>query len=182
MLYSAEVPNNIISTPKLQKDDMKVLFGKEGVEVYKDGKVVLDGELDVLNYIKIVVVEAVDGQVQYLNSNNKVTNGYELWHARLGHISRGKFEDIKRNSLFEDVDIIKKIKCNDGLCEACVMGKQCKLPFNERKDKSHITRPLFQIHSDVCGPISPSTTNQKKYFVTFIDQFTHYCVTYLIRE
>lgn len=38
------------------------------------------------------------------------------------------------------------------------------------------------MHSDVCGPILPGTPSGKKYFVTFVDDFTHYCVVYLIRE
>jgi len=34
---------------------------------------------------------------------------YRLWHERLGHISVGKFLEIKRNSLFEDVELIKNV-------------------------------------------------------------------------
>jgi len=34
--------------------------------------------------------------------------------------------------------------------------------------------------SDVCGTITPSTIDIKNYYEVFIDQFTHYCVTYLI--
>ena len=35
------------------------------------------------------------------------------------------------------------------------------------------------IHSDVCGPISPSFSG-KIYFVTFIDDFSHYATVYSI--
>jgi len=38
------------------------------------------------------------------------------------------------------------------------------------------------VHSDVCGAINPVTLNDKNYFVIFVDQFTHYCVTYLIKH
>jgi len=38
------------------------------------------------------------------------------------------------------------------------------------------------VHSDVCGPITPSTINEKNYYVIFVDQYTHYCVTYLIKN
>jgi len=66
------------------------------------------------------------------------------------------------------------------LCEACIFGKQTRLPLAEAKDKNHVTRPLFIIHTDVCGPITPMTIDEKNYFVTFIDESTHYTVVYLI--
>lgn len=39
---------------------------------------------------------------------------------------------------------------------------------------------MFIIHSDVAGPVTPITIKNQRYFVLFIDEFTHYCVTYLI--
>jgi hypothetical protein len=41
---------------------------------------------------------------------------------------------------------------------------------------NHEKCPLFIIHTDVCGPIKPSSVDGKHYFVTFIDDFTHYTV------
>jgi transposase InsO family protein len=32
----------------------------------------------------------------------------------------------------------------------------------------------------VCGPITPPTIDSKTYFVNFIDEYTHYTVTYLM--
>ena len=70
---------------------------------------------------------------------------------------------------------------NDKLCdETCIYGKQSRLPFLKAKSKGHIQRPLLIIHSDVCGKISPPTVDNKNYFVTFIDDFTHYTVVYLL--
>lgn len=83
---------------------------------------------------------------------------YRLWHERLGHISVGKFLEVKRDGLFEDGELIKNVQvnCNE-LCEACIKGKQSRLKFEKQKNKENIKRPLFVIHFDVCGPIIPST-------------------------
>lgn len=55
------------------------------------------------------------------------------------------------------------------------------MPFARVENKTHIKIPLFIVHSDICGPITPSTIiNNENYFVIFVDEFTHYCVTYLI--
>lgn len=39
---------------------------------------------------------------------------------------------------------------------------------------------MYIVHTDVCGPISPPTMLNQNYYVTFIDECTHYTVTYLL--
>ena len=86
---------------------------------------------------------------------------YKTWHERLGHISKTKFMKIKMNDLSQNRELIDKIDPTDILCEACIFGKQTRLPLAEAKDKNHVTRPLFIIHTDVCGPITPMTIDEK---------------------
>jgi hypothetical protein len=61
--------------------------------------------------------------------------------------------------MIEDINHIDQIKPTDELCEACIYGKQARLPFNKNKIKNHVTRPLFNVHTDVCGPVTPPTIN-----------------------
>jgi hypothetical protein len=82
--------------------------------------------------------------------------------------------------MIDDINHLELIKPTDNIWEACIYGKQFRLPFAKAKVKNHEKRPLFIIHTDVCGPIKPSTVDGKNYFVTFIDDFTHYTVVYLI--
>lgn len=64
------------------------------------------------------------------------------------------------------------------LCESCIYGKQSRLPFALAKIKNIESRPLFLIQSDVCGRITPSTVNNKNYFVTFMGTSTILVFTY----
>lgn len=105
---------------------------------------------------------------------------FGFWHKRLSHVCNQKFNQLK--SAVADPSVFESIIPTNDLCEVCVQSKQTRLPFNKSKDKSSIVRPLQVVHSDVCGPILPGTPSGKKYFVTFVDDFTHYCVVYLIRE
>lgn len=50
------------------------------------------------------------------------------------------------------------------------------------KSKIHVQSPLYCVHIDVCGPIKPFTIDSKIYFVNFIDEYTHYTVTYLMNN
>jgi hypothetical protein len=64
------------------------------------------------------------------------------------------------------------------LCEVCIHAKQTRLPSKSvRKSRKRI---LDIVHTDVCGPIDIETHDGKKYFVTFLDDFSHFCVVYLL--
>lgn len=63
-------------------------------------------------------------------------------------------------------------------CESCVMSKQARLPFNRSRHRAK--RPLELVHSDICGPVNVDTYDGKKYFCTFIDDFTHNTVTFFM--
>lgn len=38
------------------------------------------------------------------------------------------------------------------------------------------------IHIDLSGPIDPSTWDNKKYMLTFIDDYTHFTIVYLLKN
>ena len=61
-----------------------------------------------------------------------------------------------------------------------MLAKHKKLPHNKIRERA--TEPLRLIHPDVCGPISPKTHDNRRYFVTFLDNFTHFCVVFLIEH
>lgn len=65
-------------------------------------------------------------------------------------------------------------------CQTCVESKHSRKPF---KSRSFQTRRLLEIvHSDVCGPISPTTWNGKKYFLSFTDDYTRFSIIYLLEK
>lgn len=61
------------------------------------------------------------------------------------------------------------------------MSKITKLPFKKFSSRQ-TTRLLEIVHSDVCRPMTPSTYDNKKYFVPFLDDFTHFTVVYLVEH
>jgi len=65
-------------------------------------------------------------------------------------------------------------------CEICQKTKQTRLNFGEPRTRA--IRPLQIIHTDLCGPIDPITWDRKKYFLTFLDDYTHYTIVYLLEN
>lgn len=61
--------------------------------------------------------------------------------------------------------------------EICLKAKQIRFPFGSKRTKA--IRPFEIIHTDLCGPIEPSTLDGKNYI---LDKYTHFLVVYLLRS
>ena len=89
-----------------------------------------------------------------------------LWHAHLGHASSTRVQQLASRGLLGSVSI----KNFD--CVSCQLGKQPVLPFNTSES---ISTDIFNfIHYDVWGPSSVSSIGGSRYFVVFIDDYSHY--------
>jgi hypothetical protein len=66
-------------------------------------------------------------------------------------------------------------------CEGCVLSKQAKNSFPKRIEY-HAKNILELIHTDICSPITPQSFREKKYFITFIDDYTRKTWMYFLTE
>jgi hypothetical protein len=102
-----------------------------------------------------------------------------LWHQHLGHIGKDLLEQaIKGNvadSLIIDNDAPLLLHC-----EPCIVGRHHANPF-PKKASHHATRLLQRIHSDV-HMIPVPTSLGYRYWVTFIDDWSRYGWTYLLKH
>ena len=66
-----------------------------------------------------------------------------------------------------------------GVCEACIGGKQCKNGFKSSQTVTSV--PLELVHSDVCGKMGQKSLGGAEYFLTFVDDYTHYTWVYPLK-
>ena len=90
----------------------------------------------------------------------------DIWHRRMGHLGEDNIRKLAR--MVEGMGI--KVGTSVGVCEACVKGKQTRQPSH--KPAARAKEPLELVHSDLCGPITPTTFGGTKYYVLFIDDYT----------
>jgi hypothetical protein len=69
-----------------------------------------------------------------------------------------------------------------GMCETYIYGKKTGSPFTVTPNEKKAKRLLQIISSDVCGPIHPPTHDGMKYFVTYIDHYSHFGMVYLMKN
>jgi len=100
----------------------------------------------------------------------------DIWHRRMGHLGE---DNVRR--LAKMVDGMKiKDRTTVGVCEACLEGKQHRQPSH--KPATRAREPLELIHSDLCGPIEPTTYGGASYYVLFTDDLTRMTHIYPLRK
>jgi len=97
-----------------------------------------------------------------------------LWHTRLGHISRENMKRLIKNEIISYLDFK-----NLNICVDSIKGKQTK---HTKKRVTRSTQLLEIVHTNICGPFDVNSFRNERYFITFIDYYSHYSYTYLLHE
>jgi len=99
-----------------------------------------------------------------------------IWHRRLAHLSEDNVRKLA--SMVEGMSI--QYGTTVGVCDACMEGKQHRQ--QSHKPATRATQPLELIHSDLCGPIDPTSFGGAMYFILFIDDCTRYTYIYPLKR
>ncbi|KAE8735550.1 Beta-galactosidase 8 isoform 1 [Hibiscus syriacus] len=100
-----------------------------------------------------------------------------LWHLRFGHLNFGGLELLSKKEMVK----LPHINQPDQLCEGCLVGKQFRKSF-PKESETRAKKPLELIHTDVCGPIKPSSLGNNNYFLLFIDDFSRKTWVYFLKQ
>ncbi|KAL4565728.1 hypothetical protein LXL04_029831 [Taraxacum kok-saghyz] len=99
-----------------------------------------------------------------------------LWHKRFGHLHMKGLRTLAYRKMVKGLPILK---ASSKLCIQCVEGKQSRDKF-QRSSTWRATQPLQLIHSEICGPITPKSNSQKRYVLTFIDDYSRKMWVYFL--
>lgn len=167
VLYVPNLRSNLLSINRIEQSGFGIKFENNKVQIHRNGKIIKEGyKKNNLYEMKFTIKEA---------SAQKAYESYKIWHNRLGHASVEKMKELKKRGL-----INCETEGQEILCEPCIKGRQTRLPFNNKHQETK--RLLELIHSDLCGPINPATHNNKKYMLTFLDDYSHFVVVYLLEK
>lgn len=169
-LYVPNLNGNLISATRLTGRGRSIKLTEEGAEIINgDGKT--EGfaiRKENLFYI------CEQPHVAYKTIHSDIA----LWHKRMGHLHVKAIEEkIRKNEVF----INATDEYTSDTCESCIEGKMKSFPF-PKLSESRTNRPLELIHSDVLGDIKPPSEDGAKYAVTFIDDYSRYGETYLLKR
>jgi hypothetical protein len=173
VLYVPSLSYNLMSVSKAAENGKVTQFDENGCRILdrKGDLLALAQQRGSLYYLRCGVKEQVNVAKQRCK---QIT----LWHRRFGHLGVGGLKSLVRDSLVSELNC--KISDEPDFCEACTSGKHKRFPF--KASNSHSTEPLGLVHSDVCGKMNLPSLGGAIYFVTFIDDFSHYTWVYLLKR
>ena len=175
VLYVPTLAYNLLSVAKATEAGKMITFGETEGEIVDDQgeTVAIASKAGSLYYLNC---EPLDNQS--INSASHQANE-DLWHRRFGHLGERSLCRLKKDGLVHgfDYDVSKEID----FCEPCVSGKIHRSPF-PKAGRERAKEPLGLVHSDVCGKISSPSLGGAEYFITFIDDKTHYVWVYVIKH
>lgn len=188
------IPNfiaNIFSASTADRRGCHTTLGNGKAVVRSGSRILADGFLDetdqyVMRLCRSSGDRSLSGQRQQRDREpnlcgniNAVRNRSSLldWHRRLGHLNMDSIIKMSSRGLVEGLDLntTRKIPC-----EVCARAK-ISTEAHPKETRHRAKALLRRIHSDVCEMPSPSVSG-KKYFVTFIDDFSRYVRVFCIEK
>ncbi|KAI3668905.1 hypothetical protein L6452_40122 [Arctium lappa] len=163
---------SLISIGQLSKLGCKIRIENESMRISRGNFVVMNGE-QAENNLFHLVGDTVSSDACVADSSRNL-DATRLWHLRLGHTSEKNLEILRKRKLIA-VDTPTSLD----FCSECVSGKQTRVSFGAGK---HNTNGILDyVHTDVWGPSSTHSLSGSKYYVTFIDDFSHKLWVYVIK-
>ena len=168
--YVPDISANLVSVVILRKVWVKVSFEFGRIVMTKNnifvGKGFCNQGLFVLSISEVINENA--------SSSAYLVDSYDIWHARLGHVSSGYIKKMQTLGLINNIDYSGLSKC-----QICATSK---LTRNTCGSMTRETKLLELIHFDLGDLKQTMTREGKKFYVTFIDDYSRFTRVYLLRN
>lgn len=179
VLYAPEVSRNLFSVSQALDHGSKFNMSNDKCEFTKPTGVVAVGirQGNLFRLLCKVILPEVNNPTSVTECMSEVQlnemNSLQLWHERLGHLNK---QHVKKFLHSQGIDV----QNDNTFCEACVLGKQHRLPFQSRQQRAKDVGEI--IHTDVCGPMEEESMGGALYFVCFTDDYSRYKRVYFLKH
>ena len=171
--YAPNCRTNLVSLSKAQRKGVDVLFKGGGTKLFAKYK----SEIIMIGDSKTTGISELCGMEPTMEETNGISmynagndDGMRLAHRRTCHTSVSTLNRMQETNAVHGLESIKSTKDVNGICEACVQGKATSTPHRRREKKTK--RALELMHTDLCGPISPTGMNGERYIQLLVDDYS----------
>ena len=169
VVYAPTMAYNMLSVRAMSRTGKQTIFNEHTCQVVKNGKFLVEGTVSdglyCLNMHTSKERPTSAGLVADIN----------LWHQRLAHVHVDGIRHMCRHNVVEGMKI--DMKKGVSRCEACVYGKSTRAPIPHQGGPC-AENVLDLVHTDVCSPFPVESLGGSKYFVSFVDDHSKFCLLY----
>jgi transposase InsO family protein len=101
-------------------------------------------------------------------------------HRHLGHIAADAIRSLIRNNAIEGIQLI-----DDGspiICDSCEYAKLTRKPIRSERTAPPAKNFGAEIHTDLWGPSPVNSLGGRRYYATFMDDFSRYTWVHTLRS
>ncbi|CAL1382197.1 unnamed protein product [Linum trigynum] len=161
--YVPDMTSNILSLGQLMEKNYEVHMVNRQLELLNEKKQLLARVPMSRNRMFTLNIQTEMAKLKACVKDNTW-----LWNLRYGHLNFGGLKLLDQKKMVHGLPVINH---PDQLCEGCLVGKQFRASF-PKESLSRAKAPLELVHSDHCGPITPTSFGKNKYFLLFIDDYS----------
>jgi len=101
-----------------------------------------------------------------------------MWHFRFDNLHFGGLAELVKKEMVRGLPTVEfEMK----FCEECLIGKHPRTLF-PRTAEYRAKEQLILINTDICGLITSESFSGKRYFISFIDDFSRKTWVYFLKE
>ena len=170
--YVPNLKKNLISLGTLESQGCKFYSENNILKVTRGALVMMKAPRKGLLYL--LEGKTMETQLAMVAETDRIDSS-SLWHMRLGHVGNKALQNLIKQG------VLKGAKSGRiDFCEHCVLGKQTKVKFGTA---IHQTKGILDyVHSDVWGPTKNESLGGKRWFVSFIDDFSRRSWIYTMKH
>jgi transposase InsO family protein len=176
VFYIPELRNNLLSIGQMQERGVAV-FIKHGVcKLYHPERGLIVQTTMSAN--RMFMLHATVAPKTTNCFQTTIEDNTHLWHCRYGHLSYKGLRILQHKQMVRGLPQLKDLS---KICTDCMVGKQHREAIPKRS-LWRASQRLQLIHGDICGPITPISNSKKRYFISFIDDYSRKVWIYFLAE
>lgn len=176
VFYIPELKNNLLSIGQLQERGVAILIQYGVCRIYHPMKGLIMQIAMSANRMFTILAKILPKASTYFQTILEYNT--QLWHCRYGHLSLKGLRTLEYKQMVRG---LPQLKAPSKICTDCIVGKQHRDAILNRSLWRASQR--FQlVHADICGPIKPVSSSKKRYFISFIDDYSRKVWIYFLTE
>lgn len=178
--YVPELKNNLLSLGQLHEKRITIIIQKGYCKIYHEERGLI-AESRMSSNRMFALADQGRGDSNSSEQRCLKTTSEDvpkLWHERYGHLSHRGIKALQSKGMVRGLPDfgIQSFTCPD-----CLVGKQPRKAI-PKKSTWRAKEALELIHSDICGPINPTSNSGMRYILCFIDDYSRKGWVYLLKN